>query len=113
MQKTKPMRSEDYRRLVASLPCAICGIEGYSQAAHADEGKGMGTKSDDSTCYPACSDRPGIVGCHTTMGATGKLGKEQRRETEKTLAMRTRAKIRRMGLSDRKVQSIVEKTIGT
>lgn len=28
------MRSEAYRRAVASLPCANCGIEGYSQQAH-------------------------------------------------------------------------------
>lgn len=29
--KEPPLRSERYRRAVASLPCAYCGIEGYSQ----------------------------------------------------------------------------------
>ena len=43
--KAAPVRSQDYRRAVASLPCAYCGIEGYSQAAHLPpEAKGMGLK---------------------------------------------------------------------
>lgn len=32
--KQSQMRSEAYRRAVASLPCANCGIEGYRQHAH-------------------------------------------------------------------------------
>ena len=40
--KAAPVRSEAYRRLVASLPCIACGIQGYSQAAHLPpEAKGM------------------------------------------------------------------------
>ena len=42
--KAAPVRSEAYRRAVATLPCAICGVHGYSQAAHGSEGKGMGIK---------------------------------------------------------------------
>ena len=42
--KAAPVRSEPYRRAVATLPCAICGVHGYSQAAHANQGKGMGMK---------------------------------------------------------------------
>ena len=61
--KESPVRSDEYLRLVAAMPCAMCGIEGYSQAAHADEGKGMGIKSDDRTCFPLCAPRPGIPGC--------------------------------------------------
>ncbi|WP_258304996.1 hypothetical protein, partial [Escherichia coli] len=38
--KEAPVRSEPYRRAVASLPCVICGVHGYSQAAHANTGKG-------------------------------------------------------------------------
>lgn len=45
--KAAPVRSEAYRRAVASLPCAICGVYGYSQAAHANTGKGMGMKAAD------------------------------------------------------------------
>ena len=40
--KDAPVRSEAYRRAVASLPCIACGIQGYSQAAHLQpEAKGM------------------------------------------------------------------------
>lgn len=60
--KLQTWRSEAYRRLVASLPCAHCGLAGYSNACHADQGKGMGIKSDDRTCWPGCVDRPGRSG---------------------------------------------------
>ena len=46
------IRSEYYRRYVAALPCIHCGLEGYSQAAHANNsifGKGMGQKAHDCT----------------------------------------------------------------
>lgn len=40
--KESPVRSQQYLRVVASLPCIACGIQGYSQAAHLPpEGKGM------------------------------------------------------------------------
>ena len=42
--KDLPIRSQAYLRLVAQLPCKHCGIWGHSQAAHANTGKGMGTK---------------------------------------------------------------------
>ena len=62
------MRSEDLRRAVSTLPCADCGIEGYSQAAHSnlyEHGKGRGMKADDRFIFPLCCDRPGVRGCHT------------------------------------------------
>ena len=34
IEKESPVRSESYRRFVASQPCFGCGIAGYSQAAH-------------------------------------------------------------------------------
>jgi hypothetical protein len=57
-----PVRDEGYRRLVAALPCIICGIEGASQAAHGNAGKGRGMKTCDLTCFPACHE--GANGCH-------------------------------------------------
>lgn len=40
--KDNPVRSQQYLRAVASLPCIACGIQGYSQAAHLPpEAKGM------------------------------------------------------------------------
>ena len=42
--KAAPVRSEAYRRAVASLPCINCGVPGYSQCAHSNSGKGAGIK---------------------------------------------------------------------
>ncbi len=56
--KDPPLRSEPYRRYVASLPCAHCGRAGPSQCAHADEGKGLSLKASDRTCFPLCADGP-------------------------------------------------------
>ena len=64
VRKTVRVESEAYRRLVAALPCAHCGIQGYSQAAHPNTGKAKGAKADDRLCFPLCADRPGVVGCH-------------------------------------------------
>jgi hypothetical protein len=63
VEKSAPVRSEAYRRLVASLPCIACGIHGYSQAAHLPpEAKGM--KQSDLLTFPLCCTRVGIPGCH-------------------------------------------------
>jgi hypothetical protein len=62
--KREPIRDEHYRRLVAALPCARCGIHGFSQAAHPNEGKAKGAKADDTLCFPLCCTRPGVPGCH-------------------------------------------------
>jgi len=80
--KSKPRRNEQYRRYVASLPCAHCGKPGPSQAAHADQGKGFGIKTGDDTCYPLCADGPGFRGCHARIGASACFTKAGRRETE-------------------------------
>jgi hypothetical protein len=60
-------RSIPLRRAVASLPCANCGLEGYSQCAHSnlyEHGKGRSLKSSDAATFPLCSNVPGRVGCH-------------------------------------------------
>ena len=63
VEKESPLRSEAYRRAVASLPCIACGIQGYSQAAHLPpEAKGM--KQSDLLTFPLCCTRVGIPGCH-------------------------------------------------
>lgn len=64
IEKENPLRSEAYRRAVASLPCTWCGIVGYSQHAHLNLGKGFALKTDDRTGFPLCCARPGIEGCH-------------------------------------------------
>lgn len=63
-REPKPIRSEEYRRLVAKLPCFNCGIQGHSQAAHPNSGKARGVKLSDLDCFPMCATRPGFKGCH-------------------------------------------------
>lgn len=96
--KAKPVRSEAYRRLVAALPCAHCFVFGRSQAAHADQTKGLGTKTDDRTCYPACGPAEGHPGCHWLIGTSGHIQREERRALEQLYAKQTRAKIINRGL---------------
>ena len=91
--KDAPVRSESHRRAVAALPCFNCGVEGYSQAAHADEGKGLGLKSCDLTCYPLCCTRPGIPGCHYQIGTAGLFTRDQRRDFEKSAVIDTKEKL--------------------
>lgn len=88
--KTKYVRSEAYRRRVAELPCAHCGKPGPSQCAHADEGKGLGIKSSDESCFPLCADSVGRRGCHSLIGASGMFSREQRRYLESKYAEQTR-----------------------
>ena len=97
LPKGQYLRSEKYRRFVASLDCAHCGIAGYSNACHADEGKGTGIKSCDSTCWPGCVTRYGRVGCHDIVGASGLFTKSQRRTLERGYGGRTRETARLAG----------------
>lgn len=96
--KTAPVRSEAYRRAVATLPCAICGVPGYSQAAHANQGKGMGMKACDLTCFPACGPRPGFQGCHAALDQGALFLKAVRRELEPVWAADTQRRLLDMGL---------------
>lgn len=96
--KAAPVRSEAYRRAVATLPCAICGVTGHSQAAHANTGKGMGMKACDLTCFPACGPRPGFQGCHAALDQGALFMKAVRRELEPVWAADTMRKLWEMGL---------------
>lgn len=98
VEKSAPVRNEEYRRAVATLPCAICGVHGYSQAAHANTGKGMGTKACDSTLFPACCDRPGVRGCHALLDQGALFPKHVRRELEPVWAADTRRKVQELGM---------------
>ena len=96
--KAAPVRSEALRRAVASLPCVICGMNGYSQAAHGSEGKGMGIKACDLTLFPACCDRPGVRGCHSLLDQGALFTKAVRREMEPVWAADTQRRLLAMGL---------------
>lgn len=97
-EKDAPVRSEPYRRAVASLPCKVCGIEGHSQAAHPNTGKGAGIKTTDFDCFPLCADRPGVRGCHPQFDQGAMFDKATRRALESEWAVDTRCAIRNMGL---------------
>mgnify|MGYP003596267151 CR=1 FL=1 len=96
--KSQPVRNEAYRRAVASLPCVICGVPGYSQAALGSDGKGMGIKACDlKTLFPACCDRPGVRGCHSRLDQGALFTKAARHALEPAWAADTQRKIHAMG----------------
>lgn len=92
--------SRAYRMAVASLPCAHCGIVGYSQHAHENYGKGAGLKVDDRRAMPLCCTRPGEEGCHVKFDQYRLLpgGREAHRAAGKQWSAQTRARIKEMGL---------------
>ena len=98
VEKESPLRSEPYRRLVAALPCAHCGIAGYSQCAHANTGKGTGTKSSDTESFPLCACQPGRRGCHSLFDQGALFSKEARRAKEAEWVAKTRLQILSSGL---------------
>jgi hypothetical protein len=105
--KENAIRSEPYLRLVASLPCWRCGVQGHTQAAHGDEGKGMQIKACDLTAWPACGPRGGLVGCHYFVGSTGSISREERRTLEKQAAADTQATLIEMSQDDAKVRRVL------
>jgi hypothetical protein len=96
--KEAPAVHEGYRRLVAARPCFHCGKVGHSQAAHADQGKGLQIKSDDRTCFPLCATTPTLPGCHDLIGAGALMAKMDRREYEIRAGAATRSAIVAEGL---------------
>ena len=98
VEKSAPVRSEAYRRLVAAMPCVICGMVGYGQAAHGSAGKGMGIKASDLELFCLCADRPGVRGCHSLLDQGALFTKAVRREREPVWAADTRRKLLALGL---------------
>lgn len=89
--KCPPMRDKAYLRRVAQLPCVNCGIAGYSQAAHANTGKGMSMKASDHDTFPLCCTRPGVPGCHAGLDQGAMFDKETRRAKEAEWVAQTQA----------------------
>ena len=105
--KTPKTRSEPYRRYVASLPCYRCGLVGFSQCAHGDEGKGMGLKTDDLTGYPLCGPRYMEPGCHEYVGR--QMDRDTRRALEQAGALWTKRELCAMSHLDRKLHKLLMK----
>jgi hypothetical protein len=80
--KASIVRSERYKRYVASFPCFACGLEGFSQAAHANYGKGMGMKVCDLRTFPLCGPHWGMPGCHFQHDNSIDMTRDERRELE-------------------------------
>lgn len=91
MPKEKAWRSEKYRRFVAAQQCFSCGIDGRSQAAHPNFGKGARLKTDDSLCFPLCCTLPMRVGCHDQHDQLIDMTLDQRRERELDYIYRMRS----------------------
>jgi len=87
--KALTYRSTDLRRAVAALPCMKCGIEGHTQAAHMNLGKGGAIKASDAALAALCADRPGVRGCHTLLDQGGALPKAERRAFEIEMVAKT------------------------
>ena len=66
--------SEAWRRAVAALPCVLCRREGDTQAAHRNEGKGMGLKTDDALTAALCT------ACHSAIDQGKEFTREERRQ---------------------------------
>lgn len=96
--KESVLHSSTYQARVRQLPCARCGIMGFTQFCHTDEGKGLGIKTDDRRGWPGCGPHDGLPGCHWYVGTSGKMKKEERRAFEEWAAASTRAEILRLGL---------------
>lgn len=110
-RKEKAIESEPYRRLVAQLPCLWCGIEGYSQHAHLNFGKGLGMKTDDRTGFPLCCSRPGVEGCHVAYDQYRLLeggGRDAHREYGMEAGRFTREQVLKAGLWPRALPKWVE-----
>lgn len=94
--KSQPVRSEAYRRAVASLACFACGIQGRSQAAHLPpEGKGL--KQCDLLTFPLCCVRVGIPGCHQDYDQYRMFNKRDAVIVGRAWAADTQRKIHAMG----------------
>jgi hypothetical protein len=73
--KMKYTRNANLLRLIASIPCQICGFH-LSQAAHSNwhGGKGRGIKASDEYCAALCQS------CHHEIDQGNELSKEERIE---------------------------------
>ncbi len=75
--KHKYIRSKKLLRLVAALPCQLCGQHQFVQAAHANwgGGKGFGIKADDNLIAALC------ISCHYDIDQGNSLTKHERQKS--------------------------------
>lgn len=96
-QRQQPHRSKAWLSAVHQIEnCVICGAYGV-QAAHMNEFKGMGQKTDDCLCAAICPS------CHHEVDNGTKYTRDERREILRKAALDTIAQLARMGLITAKV----------
>jgi len=90
--RQQPYRSSKWLAAVRKIEnCVICGAYGV-QAAHLNEGKGIGMKTDDALTAALCP------ACHHDLDNGTKLTREERREALRKAVLDTIAQLARMGL---------------
>lgn len=92
--KATIVRSEPYRRYVSQQECFGCRVEGFTQVAHPNKGKGLAMKTCDLSAFPLCGPHWGMPGCHFLLDNTIDMTRDQRRELEAkyTAEMQARAR---------------------
>lgn len=115
--RPKPLgvyRSEQHLKNVAALPCANCGREKLSQAAHmngVEFGKGMGLKVSDALTFPLCADGFIRRGCHSIHDQGGTYDKDTAVGLQIVWLHHTRDELKRLGQwpeeADRDVETFV------
>lgn len=90
--KPTTFRSEKLRRAIATLPCMDCGLEGSTQAAHANQGKGGAIKASDARIMALC------IRHHADLDQGGTMTKLDRRAYEDEMILRTYVALMENGL---------------
>lgn len=92
VEKDEPHYSEAWRRAVAGLPhCVGCLRPRRIQAAHRNQGKGMGMKTDDCLTAALCDE------CHTEIDQGKDMTREERRAAIDSAILRTLVLLFRAG----------------
>lgn len=106
--KENVLESAPYEAAVRKLPCARCGIVGFTQFCHADMGKGMGIKTDVRRGWAGCGPHDTMPGCHWVIGTSGQIQRAARRILEAGYAAWTRAEVLRRGWWPKKLPEWTE-----
>lgn len=104
-KEPKPLRDDGYRRLVASLPCALCGIHGSSQCAHPNADKAKGRKACDLLTFPLC--HAGANGCHSAWDSYQVGGRHVQAFREVEFATQTQAALIDLARLDSKARAVL------
>ena len=90
--KTRAYRSKRWLQAVASLHCVQCFREGQTQAAHRNQGKGMGIKTDDCFTAALCQE------CHADIDQGSSMTRQERRERMDSAILMTLRELALRGL---------------